>query len=223
LNNITELVTNLSKLYGMPKIQPHGDPLAELIMTVLSQNTSDKNSGRAFMQLLRNFDDWNDVANATTKKIEKTIRSGGLAKQKAPRIKVILQEVYSYTNGTWNLDMLATKPVEDARAWLLSLPGVGPKTAACVLLFALNRPALPVDTHVERVSKRLELITEKTPLAKAHIELEKLVPPDMYYSFHMLMIKHGRRICSALKPRCIDCPLQRNCPSRKKYETTKKY
>tara|TARA_B110000263_G_C15282572_1_gene499046 strand:+ start:336 stop:959 length:624 start_codon:yes stop_codon:yes gene_type:complete len=207
----------------MPKIQPHGDPLAELIMTVLSQNTSDKNSGRAFMQLLRNFDDWNDIANATTTKIEQTIRSGGLAKQKAPRIKAILQEVYSYTSGTWNLDMLATKPVEDARAWLLSLPGVGPKTAACVLLFALNRPALPVDTHVERVSKRLELITEKTPLAKAHVELEKLVPPDMYYSFHMLMIKHGRRICSALKPRCIDCPLQRKCPSRKKYETTEKY
>ncbi len=223
MNNITELVTSLSKLYGMPKIQPHGDPLTELIMTVLSQNTSDKNSGRAFMQLLRNFDDWNDVSNATTKKIEKTIRSGGLAKQKAPRIKAILQEVYSYTNGTWNLDMLATKPVEDARAWLLSLPGVGPKTAACVLLFALNRPALPVDTHVERVSKRLELITEKTPLAKAHVELEKLVPPDMYYSFHMLMIKHGRRICSALKPRCIDCPLQKKCPSRKKYETTEKY
>jgi len=222
LNNLTELVTNLSNLYGMPKIQPHGDPLTELIMTVLSQNTSDKNSGRAFMQLLRNFDDWDDVANATIKKIEKTIRSGGLAKQKAPRIKAILQEVHSYTNGTWNLDMLSTKPVEDARTWLLSLPGVGPKTAACVLLFALNRPALPVDTHVERVSKRLELIAEKTPLAKAHVELEKLVPPDMYYSFHMLMIKHGRRICSALKPRCTECPLQSTCPSKNKYETTEK-
>ena len=172
LKNVNTIINTLGELYGMPQIQPHGDPLSELIMTVLSQNTSDKNSGRAFIQLLRNFKDWNSMVTAPTKKIEEVIKVGGLAKQKAPRIKTILEEVHTYTNGTWDLAELNTKPLEEARNWLLNLPGVGPKTAACVLLFALNRPALPVDTHVDRVSKRLGLVPEKTNLEKVHILLE---------------------------------------------------
>ena len=197
LKNVNTIINTLGELYGMPQIQPHGDPLSELIMTVLSQNTSDKNSGRAFIQLLRNFKDWNSMVTAPTKKIEEVIKVGGLAKQKAPRIKTILEE---------------------ARNWLLNLPGVGPKTAACVLLFALNRPALPVDTHVDRVSKRLGLVPEKTNLEKVHILLENLVPSDLYYQFHMLMIKHGRRICFAQKPHCHKCPLQKKCPKKKEYD-----
>ena len=219
LKNVNTIIDALGELYGMPQIQPHGDALSELIMTVLSQNTSDKNSGRAFIQLLRNFKDWDNMATAPTKKIERAIQVGGLAKQKAPRIKAILKEVYAYTDGSWDLDELNTKPLEEARTWLLSLPGVGPKTAACVLLFALNRPALPVDTHVDRVSKRLGLIPEKTNLEKVHILLEDLVPSDLYYQFHMLMIKHGRRICFAQKPHCHKCPLKKKCPKKKEYDT----
>ena len=218
LKNVNTIINTLGELYGMPQIQPHGDPLSELIMTVLSQNTSDKNSGRAFIQLLRNFKDWNSMVTAPTKKIEEVIKVGGLAKQKAPRIKTILEEVHTYTNGTWDLAELNTKPLEEARNWLLNLPGVGPKTAACVLLFALNRPALPVDTHVDRVSKRLGLVPEKTKLEKVHILLENLVPSDLYYQFHMLMIKHGRRICFAQKPHCHKCPLQKKCPKKKEYD-----
>ena len=202
----------LGGLYGEPRARPHGDAVAELVLTVLSQNTSDRNSGRAFIQLMRRYPGWAAVADAPADELIETIRGGGLAQQKGPRIQRILEAVRARAPD-WNLAFLAEEPLEEARAWLRGLPGVGPKTAACVLLFALGRPALPVDTHVERVAKRLGLVPPGTTAERAHERLEALVPPERYYRFHMLLIKHGRRTCAARAPRCGECPLAAACPS----------
>lgn len=202
----------LEPLYGRPQPMPSHDPLAELVLTVLSQNTADTNSGRAFVQMMRLYPSWDAIAAAPLDELVTTIQSGGLARQKAPRIQAILRAVAERSPG-WDLSFLETMPLEEARAWLRALPGVGPKTAACVLLFSLGRPALPVDTHVERVSKRLGLIPAKATAEQAHDLLEALVDPTDYYRFHMLLIKHGRRICAARKPACDRCPILA-CPSR---------
>lgn len=208
----TQIMDRLAPLYGEPEQRPHRDPLAELIQTVLSQNTSDTNSGRAFVLLMRDYKSWDDMRMARVEDIERVIQPGGLAPQKAPRIHAILQVVKERAPD-WRLDFLETEPLEAAKEWLRSLPGVGPKTAACVLLFALGRPALPVDTHVERVSKRLGLIPWNLSADKAHDSLEALVPPQSYYRFHMLLIKHGRRTCVARNPACGRCPVEPWCPS----------
>lgn len=202
----------LEPLYGRPQPMPSHDPLAELVLTVLSQNTADTNSGRAFVQMMRRYPSWDAIAAAPLDELVTTIQSGGLARQKAPRIQAILRAV-AERSPDWDLSFLETMPLEEARGWLRSLPGVGPKTAACVLLFSLGRPALPVDTHVERVSKRLGLIPAKTTADQAHDLLEALVDPTDYYRFHMLLIKHGRRTCAARKPACDRCPILA-CPSR---------
>jgi endonuclease-3 len=199
-------------VYGRPVPQPSHDPLSELILTVLSQNTADTNSGRAFIQLLRRYPTWEAVAEAPPEEVVATIQFGGLAQQKAPRIQAILRAVQERSQS-WDLPFLEDMRIQDARAWLRALPGVGPKTAACVLLFALGRPALPVDTHVERVSKRLALIPGTATADQAHELLEDRVMPADYYTFHMLLIKHGRRTCIARRPACERCPLLK-CPSR---------
>ena len=206
------IMAALAEFYGEPESRPHGDAVAELVLTVLSQNTSDKNSGRAFVQLMRRYASWDAIAEAPVEELIATIKTGGLAQQKAPRIKRILEAVRKRAPD-WNLAFLEEEPLEEARTWLRGLPGVGPKTAACVLLFALGRPALPVDTHVERVAKRLALVPPKTTAEQAHERLEALVMPERYYRFHMLLIKHGRRTCSARSPRCEACPLEDACPS----------
>ncbi len=202
----------LTPVYGRPVAQPSHDPLAELILTVLSQNTADTNSGRAFVQMMRRYPSWQAIADAPPEELVATIQNGGLAQQKAPRIQAILRAV-AERSPEWNLGFLDDLSLEEARSWLRGLPGVGPKTAACVLLFALGRPALPVDTHVERVSKRLGLIPAKATADQAHELLEAVVAPNDYYTFHMLLIKHGRRICAARKPLCERCPLV-ECPGR---------
>lgn len=207
-----EVLELLVPVYGRPVPQPSHDPLSELILTVLSQNTADTNSGRAFVQLLRRYPTWDAIADAPPEEVVATIQFGGLAQQKAPRIQSILRAVRE-RSPTFDLSFLESMPLEEARAWLRALPGVGPKTAACVLLFALAMPALPVDTHVERVSKRLALIPEKATADQAHTLLEALVPPEQYYTFHMLLIKHGRRTCIARRPACHRCPLTA-CPAR---------
>lgn len=207
-----EIIARLARLYGMPVHTPHGDAVSELVLTVLSQNTADTNSGRAFIQLMRRYPSWEAIAAAPTEEVVATIQSGGLAQQKAPRIQAILRAV-AERSPEWDLEFLREMELEDARTWLRSLPGVGPKTAACVLLFALGRPAMPVDTHVERVAKRLALIPEKLNANQAHDALEALVPKEDYYRFHMLLIKHGRRICVARRPLCERCPLEPECPS----------
>lgn len=206
-----EIMRRLGALYGEPTWTPHRDAVAELVLTVLSQNTADTNSGRAFTQLLRRYPTWAAIAEAPPDEVVATIQPGGLAAQKAPRIQAILRAVEERSPG-WDLEFLRAMPLEDARAWLRALPGVGPKTAACVLLFALGLPAMPVDTHVERVSRRLALIPERLDAARAHDALEALVDPAAYYRFHMLLIKHGRRTCIARRPACERCPLAPECP-----------
>lgn len=206
------IMERLGHLYGEPRPTPHGDAVAELILTVLSQNTADTNSGRAFTALLRRYPSWDAIAGAPLEDVVATIQPGGLAQQKAPRIQAILRAVCALSPD-WDLGFLRDQPIEEARAWLRSLPGVGPKTAACVLLFALGLPAMPVDTHVERVAKRLGLIPAKITPEQAHDALEALVPPAAYYRFHMLLIKHGRRTCAARRPACDRCPLALGCPS----------
>lgn len=207
-----ELMPALEQLYGRPRLRAHRDPLGELILTILSQNTADTNSGRAFNAMMRSYGSWQEIADAPPEELVETIRFGGLAQQKAPRIQAVLRAVCE-RSPDWDLSFLAEMPLEDARAWLRSLPGVGPKTAACVLLFALGLPAMPVDTHVERVAKRLGLIPHKMNADNAHVALEGLVEPADYYRFHMLLIKHGRRTCAARKPACDRCPVADRCPS----------
>ncbi len=207
-----EIVKRLAPVYGMPVHVPSGDPLAELILTILSQNTADTNSGRAFNALLRRYRSWEEIAEAPVSELIGVIQPGGLANQKAPRIQAVLRAVERRSPGM-DLSFLSELPFEEANAWLRSLPGVGPKTAACVLLFALGRPALPVDTHVERVAKRLGLVGERRTADQAHDDLATLVDAEDYYRFHMLLIKHGRRICTARRPACDRCPLAPDCPS----------
>jgi len=205
-----EIVEGLSALYGRPVWRPHGDAMTELVLTILSQNTSDANSGRAFMRLLSRFPTWEALMAADPGEIEREIQVGGLAATKAPRIKAILEEVWQ-RQGSFGLSFLGGMPLGEAKAWLRSLPGVGPKTAACVLMFALGRPALPVDTHVGRVARRLGLVPAKTGAAEAHDLLEAMLAPEEVYPFHVSLIKHGRRLCRAQRPLCADCPLRDRC------------
>ena len=208
--NVNQVIRLLNQEYGCLPGRPRLDPLSELVATVLSQNTSDVNSGRAYRSLVSVFGSWDRVADAGVDDIAVAIASGGLSRVKAPRIKAILQRIRD-ERGSLDLGFLADVPLPQAREWLQSLPGVGPKTAACVLLFSLGRPAFPVDTHVYRVSKRLGLIENGLSPAGAHLVLERLVPQDAFYRFHMNMVAHGRRVCRAQRPRCHECVLKEVC------------
>ena len=206
-----EIVEILDEFYGRAPHRPSGAPMAELVLTLLSQHTSDHNSGRAFHRLLERFPDWDSVIAVPTSEVEDAIRPGGLAPTKAPRLQALVTAVRE-RYADFDLDELATLPLEDARAWLRSLPGVGPKTAACVLLFALGRPALPVDTHVDRVSRRLGLVAPKASVEQAHVLLEGMMADEDMYAFHIDLIQHGRRTCHARGPVCDACPLLERCP-----------
>lgn len=218
VQQVLELLINK---YGKREFAPHHDPLSELILTILSQNTSDLNSRAAFANLKSRFQNWEDILKADPANIAEIIKSGGLGQIKAARIQHALQGIKD-KQGSLDLAWLENLPVSQAREWLKSLPGVGNKTANCVLLFALGRPALPVDTHIFRVSKRLGLIPEKASLDDAHQILEKLVPCEQIYNFHLLMIEHGRQTCIAQHPRCPVCILQEICPSFGKFTGIKK-
>jgi len=190
--------------------------MSELVLTILSQNTSDTNSGRAFMRLRQRFASWEELLATDPDDIIQAIQSGGLARIKAPRIKAILEEVWA-RQASFDLMFLKDLPMDEAKAWLRSLPGVGPKTAACVLMFALGRPALPVDTHVYRVAQRLGLVPAKAGAAEAHDILEAILEPAEVYPFHISLIKHGRRLCRAQRPLCERCPLLVGCPAGQKF------
>ena len=188
------------------------DILDELIFTVLTQNTSDINAEKSFGNLKLAYKSWEEIITSPNLKLEKTIRSGGLAKQKSERIKKILSEIYTRLEK-FDLSILKTMSYDEVKNWLISLPGVGPKTTAVVMSFALQLPAFPVDTHIHRISKRLGFIKNKTSAEKAHIIMEKLVPPQDKFYFHILLITHGRKICKAINPKCSSCPISLYCPS----------
>ncbi|MEO8456791.1 MAG: endonuclease III [Chloroflexota bacterium] len=216
-----EIARRLAALYGEPVWRPHHDPMAELVLTILSQNTTDTNSGRAFMRLVTRFPDWRQLMEAPVEKIEAEIAVGGLAKQKSPRIKASLEAVWE-ARGSFELEFLNEMPLDDAKSWLRELKGVGPKTAACVLMFSFGRPALPVDTHVHRVGLRLGLVPDTTTAEQATLILEEMLPPEMVFPFHILLIKHGRRLCKAQRPMCLECPLLDGCPFGQKLTKTKR-
>lgn len=209
---LSPLLARLRRQYGEMPWRPHGDALTELVLTILSQHTNDTNSGGAFAAMQQAFPSWDDVLAAGDEALAESIRRGGLANQKAPRIRAVLARVRDERGG-WDLSFLRDLPLDEAKAWLRALPGVGPKTAACVLMFALGRPALPVDTHVYRVAGRLGLIGPGVSAEKAHDVLEALVPPEEIYAFHIGLIKLGRHVCTARAPACTVCPLNDVCPS----------
>ena len=195
--------------YGDHVWQPR-DPVATLVNTILSQNTNDVNRDLAFSRLCERFATWEAVRDAPAEELIDAIRPAGLGPTKAPRIQGALRRI-SDREGEITLDFLREQSAEEAQAWLTDLPGVGPKTAAIVLCFALGKPAFPVDTHVHRVCGRLGLIPEGTSREKAHDLLAEIVPEPLYYPFHLNLIAHGRAVCHARNPDCDRCVLRDGC------------
>jgi endonuclease-3 len=206
------IVGRLETAYGNRPWKLWGTPLEELIGTVLSQNTNDRNSDAAMERLRQTLPNWDRAADAPLSTIAAAIRPAGLHRQKARSIRAILRRLRQ-ERGRVTLDFVRRWPTERIKQYLLALPGVGPKTAACVLLFSLRRPVLPVDTHVHRVSGRLGLIGPRTTAEQAHDVLAAMVPPQKVYAFHVLLIEHGRKICHARRPECGQCVLSDVCPS----------
>jgi endonuclease-3 len=207
---VRRLAARLEFAYGPRRWSSSGPALDELVATVLSQHTNDTNSGAAYRELAAAFGDWEAVLRAPTRAVAEAIRTAGLANVKALRIQQILRRLRA-ERGDLSLEFLAGRPAPEARAYLAALPGVGPKTAACVLLFSFGMPVLPVDTHVHRVSARLGLIGPTVNAERAHDLLASLVPADLVYAFHLLMIEHGRRVCHARRPACRRCLIRRGC------------
>lgn len=205
----------LSAAWGNPTWRTPLAPIDELVSTILSQNTNDLNRDRAFRALRSRFPTWEAVRDARTTSVVAAIRVAGLANQKGPRIQQILRQI---TRERESLDLAFLKelPLEDARAWLMKFRGVGPKTAAIVLLFSLNRPAFPVDTHIYRVTGRMGLRPVRMSVGSAHAELEALFPPESYYTAHLNLIRLGREICHPRRPDCPRCPARASCNYRPK-------
>lgn len=200
----------LLQTYGYPKWRNPLPPLDELISTVLSQNTNDNNRDRAFASLRERFPTWEAVRDAPEEEVIQAIRSAGLANQKGPRIQSILREI-SREHGSLSLDFLREWPTEQAREWLARFKGVGPKTAAIILLFSLNKPAFPVDTHIYRVSGRIGLRPTEMSVEQAHNYLARLFPEEAYYAAHLNLIRLGREVCQARRPACPACPVRDLC------------
>jgi endonuclease III len=198
----------LREMYGRPVNRPHEDPVHELVLTILSQNTSDTNRDVAYAGLRAAFADWEAVRDAPTHDVEDAIRPGGLAPTKAPRIQAVLREL----GDDMDLDWLRDATREAALGYLTGLPGVGRKTAACVLIFSFGRPEVPVDTHVMSVGTRLGLLRPGASFDEAHDEMRALTPPEDAYELHMNLIAHGRALCRPARPRCEECGLRRMCP-----------
>ena len=197
----------LREAYGRPILRPHRAPIDELVLTILSQNTNDRNRDVAYGRLRERFETWDAVRDAPEDDVEEAIRPGGISRVKAARIQAILRSI-----GDDDLAWLEHAPLDEARGYLCALPGVGRKTAACVLLFSFGRPDVPVDTHVYRVAGRLGLIRPRASFDEAHEELARITPPEDAYEVHVSLIRHGRRTCTARAPRCAECMLRRMCP-----------
>jgi endonuclease-3 len=215
----------MTERYVPFKEEPRLDAAHEITFTILSQHTSDTNSSRAYHLLMDKFGTLEAVAAGDVAEIEKAIAPGGLARIKAPRIKQVLSMILE-RNGSMDLSFLRELPLSDAKAWLRQLPGIGPKSAGIILSFALGMPAMAIDTHIYRVSKRLALIGPKVTADKAHDILEEAVEPDQVYPFHLAFITHGRQVCKAQRPLCDECVVAEDCPSREEFtapaETIKK-
>ena len=211
LTNLAQQVhQRLLNFYGQPTWRNPLPPVDELVSTILSQNTNDTNRDRAFESLRQRFPSWEAVRDADPGSVIAAIRPAGLADQKGPRIQQVLGQITA-ERCSLDLNFLKDLPLEEARAWLMKFKGVGPKTAAIVLLFSLGRPAFPVDTHIYRVTGRIGLRPEKMTVEDAHVHLEKLFPPETYYAAHLNIIRLGRDICGARKPDCPRCPLRALC------------
>ena len=221
----------LREVYGIPLMRPHGDPIAELILTVLSQSTNDRNRDVAYLRLRERFATWEAVRDAPVTEVEEAIRPGGISKVKSARIQAILGAISasspegdrpgapagsaaSRADRELSLSWLRDAPLEHARDYLVSLPGVGRKTAACVLLFAYGLHDVPVDTHVSRVGMRLRLLRPGAPFEELHDQMLALTPPAQGLELHVNLLRHGRRTCHARSPACGECALARMCPSR---------
>ena len=197
----------LRAAYGRPLLRPHRAPVDELVLTILSQNTNDRNRDVSYERLRERFASWEEVRGAPEDAVEEAIRPGGISRVKAGRIQAILRAL----DGD-DLAWLETAPLGDGRDALCALPGVGRKTAACVLLFSFGLPDVPVDTHVHRVGLRLGLFRPGASLGEAHDGALRLLPPEDAYELHVSLIRHGRRTCTARAPRCAECPLLSLCP-----------
>ncbi len=207
----------LREVYGIPLMAPHGHPIAELILTVLSQSTNDRNRDVAYLRLRNRMPAWEQVRDAPVSEVEEAIRPGGISKVKSGRIQAILRAITDDPRDPehdLSLDWLPLVPLLQAREYLVALPGVGRKTAACVLLFAYGLHDVPVDTHVSRVGGRLALLREGAPFEELHDEMLALTPPGEELELHVNLLRHGRRTCHARRPACAECALARMCPSR---------
>jgi len=202
----------LLKAYGRSERRASGNPLDGLIGTILSQNTTSTNSRAAFEELKSRFPTWERCLEADVGEVTDAIRPAGLAELRGPRIVEILRSLRE-ERGTLNIDFVCEMPVAQAAEYLQSFPGVGPKTAACVLLFSCGRPVFPVDTHVDRLAKRLGWVSESLSPEAIQRELEPLIPGPSRYALHVNLIAHGRALCRPRKPRCDECPLLEHCPS----------
>jgi endonuclease-3 len=218
LQRATAIDLLLVQRYGVKTQHRHTDPTSELILTILSQNTNDTNRDRAYENLKRQFPTWADVVAARPSKIAKAIEIGGLSAIKSKRIKTILIQI-GKRSPDYTLSFLEKMNDQDIWDYLLSFVGVGPKTAACVLLFSLGRNTMPVDTHVYRVGQRLGLIPNDFSAEKAHRRFLDLNLPLNLYQLHLNMITHGRTLCRPTNPKCSDCPLKRYCLYYKKSTT----
>ncbi|MFY9608560.1 MAG: endonuclease III [Blastocatellia bacterium] len=208
--NVPYIIQNLKSVYGKPRPELELDPLDVLIGTILSQATSDTNSYRAFESLKRRFPTWEQARRARVTSIEAAIRSGGLARQKSKRIKNLLNQIYEQ-RGSLDLSFLKTAPLDEARQFLASFKGIGPKTVACTLLFACNRPVFPIDTHIFRIARRLALIPERCSDEQAHDLMEQIIPASRYFEVHINLIRHGRKVCRPHDPLCEECCLVEYC------------
>ena len=213
---IAQAVELMAREYGPFPEERRLPPTEEMVFTILSQHTSDINSGRAFARLMERFGSLEAVARGNIADIEEAIAPGGLAKVKAPRIKEVLEKVLELNGGSLDLSFLREMPLVDAKAWLRQLPGIGPKSAGIVLNFSLGMPAMAIDTHIYRVCQRLRAIDSKTNADKAHDIMEAKVPPEEVFNFHVAFITHGRRVCRAQRPLCGECVVGEMCPSRRR-------
>ena len=208
---VQKIRQRLIKAFGEPEWRPTLSPVDELVSTILSQNTNDVNRDAAFKQLKESFPDWNSVMQAPTEVVVDSIRTAGLANQKGPRIQKALREIAEHTDGDLRLDFLQDMELEEARQWLMEIKGVGPKTAAIVLLFSLGIPAFPVDTHIYRVTGRIGIRPDDLSVEKTHAYLEERIPEEAFYDLHLNLIRLGRQVCGARKWHCYRCPVEGLC------------